>query len=857
MSKKIMPSLFMTTALSMLLPTMAMAQDAPAGDTASAEDDIIVTARRADERLQDVPVSVQVVTGDALAKLKVTSADEISKLAPGLTMSNNGTASSSITLRGVTWKPGSGTAATPIYFNEIGFDPGQTIASIFDIGQIEVLRGPQGTTRGAPSISGAVTMTTKKPNLEEIGGYVSGFYGSANHYDVQAAINLPIIKDMLAIRLATNIEDYEANRVYSVNSKIKPLVQDRSYRATVLFKPTNTLSFQAMYQRRKTDTRSFTQVVGTGSPGFAGGLLPDFTIAPAIAKNFNGPALTSAQRASVQDLPSTANDMVDLLTFNASWEVFGHTLSYNFGKQYNRGGASFTTSDPLNMIPGFESYTSPANNGIPKFTIQEVHLSSLPSENRPFDYDIGWYSKHSGGAGITFTAPTYLSGAFGHPATATPLIAAPGQSITPNSAYVLNSSTNIGIGQVFDSFYGDVKFHIDDKTELSGGLAIVRDRVSTDLAVTTFAAKNAVANAKLPLAAFCPFAGNAVTPAAASTIYTTAPNVCDVSIPAGISNSVQNNDDKYTAALYNFSLSHKFTDDVMVYATTGSSFRTGLPAINNTGLPKNLTTPLPEKAKSYELGIKTSWGRRLHINASAYQIDYQNQLTTFEGVFYFNNVTSPFTNKPSKTSLAFYRNVNSRVRGFELEVQAQPTDQLSLGVNMSYAQIKSKGGNVPCNNGTANANSLGDLTAANPIDSCPTVKGEVLNQESPFTLTANGGYTQPLGSLDAYFRFNVSYKGSNPNYGNFGKTVAGVQTFKSTPGYALVDLYAGLTGQKGAWDIGFYAKNVFDKQVELSRITPVNTIYGPWAVAPAGYDSIRLSSPREIGVSLRYAFGSR
>lgn len=63
-------------------------------------------------------------------------------------------ANTEVTLRGVTWRPGSGTAATPIYINEVPFDPGNTIVSLFDIGQIEVLRGPQGTSRGAPSISG-------------------------------------------------------------------------------------------------------------------------------------------------------------------------------------------------------------------------------------------------------------------------------------------------------------------------------------------------------------------------------------------------------------------------------------------------------------------------------------------------------------------------------------------------------------------------------------------------------------------------------------------------------------------------------------------------------------------------------
>ncbi len=95
----------------------------------------------------------------------------------------------------------------------------------------------------------------------------------------------------------------------------------------------------------------------------------------AIPANFNGPALTVGQRASVQDAGSTAKEQIDLLTINASWEVFGQKLSYNFGKQFNRSPASFNASDPLNMLPGFENYTSPSNNGLPSWRVHELRLS--------------------------------------------------------------------------------------------------------------------------------------------------------------------------------------------------------------------------------------------------------------------------------------------------------------------------------------------------------------------------------------------------------------------------------------------------------------------------------------------------
>ena len=857
MASKMLNSMLATTALTLIAPAAAWAQDttgvggqaapvaAGAGEAATDTGEIIVTARREAESLQDVPVSVQVVTGASLQKLAITSVEEVSKLAPGLSLVNAGS-NTSVTLRGVTWQPGSGTPATPIYLNEVPFDPANVIVSLYDVGQIEVLRGPQGTTRGAPSISGAVTIATRRPDLDDFGGYVQGLYGSGDHWDVQGGINAPIIPGVLAVRLAANIEESDASRIYSVNSAVQPFFKDRSYRATVLFKPTDTLSFEAMYQRRRTLTRSFTQVAGTGSPGSAG--IPGFT--PAIPANFNGPALTTADRRSVQDLPNVADQHIDLLTVNASWEVFGHVLSANYGRQFNLSPPILNANDPLNILPGFEPFTTVTNVGTPKFETREVRLSSMASPDRPFDYDIGWFYKHSSGV-INFGAPTALAGAFGNPNTATP-----GAVTSPVPRYVLNSTTNIGIGQSFDSFYGNVRFHIDHRTELTGGLSIIRDRVPVALNIQTFAAAQNLGSLAILRLAFPPAFQPLVTSCAVFAAFArnplisaspTYPGTCDFNIPNGFRNSTQANNARYTKAIYNFSLSHKFTDDLLVYATTGSSFRTGLPAINNPGLPANLVTPRPETAKSYEVGVKAGFGRGFHVNAAVFQLDYKNQLTTFEGVSYFNTVTAA----TAQTSLAFYSNVDARVRGFELEVAARPIQNLSIGANVSYSKIKSQGGNVPANPGAC-AGAVA-VSAANPINVCPSAKGQVLNTQAPFQATVNGSYDVPLfSSIGGYFRFNVNYQGKNPNFGNFRTGT----TFRSTPSYAIVDLFAGLTGPDSAWDLGFYAKNVFDKQVELARVPTINSVYSTFS-APSGYDVVRASRPREIGVTVRYSFGSR
>ena len=121
-------------------------------------------------------------------------------------------------------------------------------------------------------------------------------------------------------------------------------------------------------------------MVGSGSPGFA---------QLGIPANFNGPALTLADNASVQDRPSFINDHVDLLTVNAGWEVLGQKLTYNFGRQFSRTGPYTNATDPLNILPGFESGNTVSNRSLPRFSTHEVRLSSAADSGLPFEYDLG------------------------------------------------------------------------------------------------------------------------------------------------------------------------------------------------------------------------------------------------------------------------------------------------------------------------------------------------------------------------------------------------------------------------------------------------------------------------------------
>jgi iron complex outermembrane receptor protein len=303
-------------------------------------------------------------------------------------------------------------------------------------------------------------------------------------------------------------------------------------------------------------------------------------------------------------------------------------------------------------------------------------------------------------------------------------------------------------------------------------------------------------------------------------------------------------DQTRTPTIYNLSLSHKFTPDVLGYVTVGSSYRTPGTNIGLILANTNILYPRPERATSYEAGLKTTWlESRVKLNADVFQINYNGQLVQFPGISY-RNVTTGATNALSGT--AFYENIDSRVRGFELEAAVEPMRNLSFGANAAYAKITSKGGLAPCNNPAV------PLTATNEMNFCPLASGVVLNTMPKFSASVNGEYTVPMDKFEGYARFNLAYRGKNPNYGFLA----------SVPSYALLDLFAGVRNADGGWEAGVYVKNATNKKVELTRTVLTSTLQpGNGSLlasfGPSGYSLVTSNTPREVGVQLRYAFGSR
>ena len=192
----------------------APAETATATATGSELQEVIVTAQHRSESLQDVPITIQAISGDQLGKLSVTTFDDVVKLLPNVTFSSNGPGQGNIYMRGLSVGfAGSQSSASinpfpnvATYLDEQSLTfPGRNLdLYMIDMERIEVLEGPQGTLFGGGAEAGALRYITNKPKLDVTEGRAEAGYGTTAHGDpntsANAVLNLPLIKGTLAVR---------------------------------------------------------------------------------------------------------------------------------------------------------------------------------------------------------------------------------------------------------------------------------------------------------------------------------------------------------------------------------------------------------------------------------------------------------------------------------------------------------------------------------------------------------------------------------------------------------------------------------------------------------------------------------
>ncbi|MCL4716351.1 MAG: TonB-dependent receptor [Hyphomonadaceae bacterium] len=242
-----MKRLFMTT----LSVASLMAGSAAAQQAAQAQpegEEIIVTAQKRSEALEDVPVSISVLTADALETSGVTNAVALNNMAPGLRVSSADAASSpKIFIRGVglsDFNPNA-SGAVGIYVDGVYIgSPLAQLAGFYDLAQVEVLRGPQGTLYGRNTNGGAINITANRPTFD----FVSNArveYAESNAVTFQGGVGGPIIDDLLAFRIAGQWVSSDGHTYDRVIGDDVNALRYFGGRAALLFTPTPDLSIYA------------------------------------------------------------------------------------------------------------------------------------------------------------------------------------------------------------------------------------------------------------------------------------------------------------------------------------------------------------------------------------------------------------------------------------------------------------------------------------------------------------------------------------------------------------------------------------------------------------------------------------
>ena len=232
-----------------------------AGDGAEV-DALIVTAQKREEDIQDVPIAISAFTQTALEQQKIEGGFDLLKAIPNVTFSKNNFTSYNFSIRGIGTKAVSATTdpGVAVSFNNIALIQNRLFEQeYFDVERVEVLRGPQGTLYGRNATAGVINVISAKPDMDEFKGFIKGEVGNYDAKRLSAMVNVPLVEDKLAIRLAGALTQRDG---YDFNLATENPVNGRelwSARVTLGFNPTDAIRGNLIWERfEEDDNRSRT-----------------------------------------------------------------------------------------------------------------------------------------------------------------------------------------------------------------------------------------------------------------------------------------------------------------------------------------------------------------------------------------------------------------------------------------------------------------------------------------------------------------------------------------------------------------------------------------------------------------------
>ena len=624
-------------------------------------EEIVVTATRREENLQQVPISIVAVTGDSLEMRGLDSLERVSQAIPNLVITGGGggTSGTNFTVRGI---PNVGTYVDGVW--QVG-TAGLLTQEFVDIDRIEVLRGPQGTTFGRDSTGGALRIWTKKPS-QDFGVDLTGTIGSLDRRDVKASVNIPVSDKLLTKWTIADL--YRDGYVHDLTTGLNNGgIDQKVFHGDILWMPTDNLTWRFNYQ---TDNNQFTEpriqdaiFHGTlAEAGQAVGSIDFYGLAGQAPFNpltqtagYPGGQVGEWQDRSEISLPNTI-----------STKQFSSDVTWNLGQTTKLEFISAQTFQDVYSIVDWDNsqyqLVEDINANRLRVSSQEMQISGGKGRVKWVGGAYYWNQTNRVRGFERYQLEEFVSGLYDFQTVlnSPTCQAAAAQTALLNCQQVYDNA--VGGGGRTDSLtqytedgsalFGEATISLSKKLDLTVGLRHHKqndDVVPLTIVPGVTAPKPASANQR--------FEGDIFVGSSVGQTHT----------PSSF--------DKNTARL---SLQDQFSDNVMGYIGYSEGFNSG----GATGFldPSDgvfkISVYKPQTLKNTEIGIRSDLAnKRLRLNATLFN-------TIWDDVQALGPVLDAQGHQlPSLNTT----NVGSaRARGAELEMTIVPTEKLLFNVNLGY-----------------------------------------------------------------------------------------------------------------------------------------------------------------------------
>lgn len=791
-----------------LPPEAAIQRSSVAGD-------IVVTARRRAESVQNVPIPISVVGVKELDSTGSFNVARLQQLQPTLQFYSTNPRNSSVNIRGL---------GAPLGLTNDGIDQGVGVyidqvylsrvavatLDFLDVQQIETLRGPQGTLYGKNTVAGAINITSKPPSFT-FDGRAEVSLGNLEFKQAKASVSGPLTDD-IAIRLGLTTTGRRGTVRNVATSQYVNSQDNIGLRTAILWNASPDLSFTLSgdYSRQNPVccAQIFVRVGATQRP-----LNRQFD-ALARALNYEPPSRDAFDRLTDLDASLNARNILGGLSLRGEYKLGSGTLT---------SVSAFRFWDWL-----------PANDrdftGLPITTLSQnpTRQSQYTQEFRyagggtKLDYVIGLFGFYQD----IHTTGTQRQGRAAsrwliNPSTRDTSV--PGSPLLANDPSVLDGLTaanDIRLKNFSGAVFGKLNWKIDDRFTLSPGVRLnYDDKVGSYVSIVRDAQGNLV-----------PYSGGTARQAAQR----------DAIQPQAF------NDEAYRAwnVTYDITGSYKPARDVLVYATYAHTFKSG--GLNLNGVPvvngvvqTQLAQIAPEKVDHFELGAKSQfWDRKATLNVTA----YWTEIRDYQAVV---------NNSSTSTLRGYLANAGKvRVRGIEADFSIRPSERFTLYTNGAFSDARYLDfKNAPC---PPELSGGGTPTAANPTIGAPGQPGT----NSPIVCDISGQWMPGISKFA--FSYGGEYNLPTKVFGQDGEVYLGVDASSRTKfssnasrsiytdigGYTLTNARFGFRTDAGFNAFG-WVRNVFDTQYyEVLATTPGNT----------GLIAGNVGDPRTYGVTLSKSF---